>query len=62
LLNYQEKLAVLADSFGKLDEGGKDYIQELTRKLAEIHCGADFEGESDEKDHGRGENWGIYPA
>ena len=62
LMNHQEKLAVLADSFIKLDEGGKDYIRELTRKLAEIHCGADFGEESGEKDHGRGENWGIYPA
>ena len=61
-MNYQEKLAVLVDSFRRLDEGRKDYIRELTRKLAEIHCGTDFEGESDEKDHGRGENWGIYPA
>jgi hypothetical protein len=54
-MNYQEKLAVLVDSFRKLDEGGKDYIRELTRKLAEIHSLA-------EKNHGRGENWGIYPA
>ena len=62
MTHHQEKLAVLADSFRKLDEGGKDHIRELTRKLAEIHCETDLEGESDEKDHGRGENWGIYPA
>ena len=61
-MNYQEKLAVLVDSFRKLDEGRKDHIRELTRKLAEIHCGAGFGGESAEKDHGRGENLGIYPA
>jgi len=61
-MHYQEKLAVLVDSFRRLDEGGKDYIRELTRKLAEIHCSADFWGESGEKDHGRGENYGTFPA
>jgi hypothetical protein len=61
-MNYQEKLAVLVDSFRKLDEGRKDYIRELTRKLAEIHCGTDFRGECDGNDHAQGENLGIYPA
>ena len=61
-MNYQEKLAVLVDSFRKLDEGRKDYIRELTRKLAEIHCGTAFRGEFDENSRARGENLGIYPA
>jgi len=61
-MNYQEKLAVLVDSFRKLDEGGKDYIRELTRKLAEIHCGTGCRGEFEENSHARGENLGIYPA
>jgi len=61
-MDYQEKLAVLVDSFRRLDEGGKDYIRELTRKLVKIHRSADFWRESGEKDHGRGENLGIYPA
>lgn len=33
----REKLRVLARDFGRLEEGRKDYIRELTRKLAEIH-------------------------
>ena len=61
-MNYQEKLAVLVDSFRKLDEGGKDHIRELTRKLAEIHCTAGFRGEFDGNSHTQGENLGIYPA
>jgi hypothetical protein len=61
-MQYQEKLAVLVDSFRKLDEGEKDYIRELTRKLAEIHCGADFRGEFDGNSHARGESLGVNPA
>jgi len=40
-LNCQEeqaKLVALIGSFGKLEESRKDYIRELTRKLADIHC------------------------
>jgi len=33
-----EKLKVLVCDFGKLEESRKDYILELTRKLADIHC------------------------
>jgi hypothetical protein len=61
-MDYQEKLAVLVDSFRKLDEGRKDYIRELTRKLAEIHCGPGFRGEFEGNSHMRGENLGGYPA
>jgi len=61
-MDCQEKLEILVESFRKLDEGRKDYIRELTRKLAEIHSSGDFWGESEEKDHGRGGNLGIFPA
>ena len=61
-MNYQKKLAVLVDSFRKLDEGGKDHIRELTRKLAEIHCGTGFRGEFEGNSHTQGENLGGYPA
>jgi len=40
----QEKLDILARDFRKLDENLKDYILELSRKLADIHCGS-FSGE-----------------
>jgi len=40
----QEKLDILASDFRKLDENRKDYIRELSRKLADIHCGG-FSGE-----------------
>jgi hypothetical protein len=33
----QEKADILAGDFKKLEENGKDYILDLTRKLAEIH-------------------------
>jgi len=35
----QKKLAILAKNFKKLDENRKDSIRDLTRKLADIHCG-----------------------
>jgi len=34
----QEKLNLLVRDFGKLEEGRKDYVRELVRKLACIHC------------------------
>jgi hypothetical protein len=40
----QEKLSVLVRDFRKLEESRKDYIRELTRKLADIHCGGEFRG------------------
>ena len=40
----QEKLKILATGFGKLEESRKDYIRELTRKLADIHCDGEFRG------------------
>jgi hypothetical protein len=41
----QEKLDILVKDFGKLDENRKDYVHDLIRKLAEIHCGGGFPGE-----------------
>ena len=55
-MNCQEKLAILVDSFRKLDEGRKDYFRELIRKLAEIHCAAGFRGEFEGNSHIRSEN------
>ena len=43
-MTSQEKLRVLAIGFGKLEESRKDYIRELTRKLADIHCDGEFRG------------------
>jgi len=34
----QEKLNVLIGDFGKLEENRKEYIRELTQKLADIQC------------------------
>ena len=48
-MNCQEKQDILVDSFMKLDERHKDYIRKLTRKLAEIHCEAEFHGKFSEK-------------
>jgi len=41
-MTEQEKKEALISGFRKLDEGRKDYIRELTRKLADIHCGGGF--------------------
>ena len=41
-LEEQEKLKVLASDFRKLEDSRKDYILELTRKLADIHCKGGF--------------------
>jgi len=45
-MTEQEKLELLSSDFRKLDENRKDYILELSRKLADIHCGG-FSGEYD---------------
>jgi len=45
----QEKLEILATGFGKLDESRKDYIRDLTRKLADIHCSGKFRGTAFQK-------------
>jgi len=37
-VSEQEKVDLLASNFRKLEESRKDYIRELTRKLADIHC------------------------
>jgi hypothetical protein len=36
-MTEQEKLDILIPQFIKLDEPRKDYIRDLTRKLADIH-------------------------
>jgi len=41
----QKKLDILAGDFRKLDETRKDYILELSRKLADIHCDMGFSSE-----------------
>ena len=38
----QEKLKVLTNGFGMLEESGKDYIRELTSRLVDIHCSGEF--------------------
>ena len=38
LPDEQEKLKTLACGFEKLEDSQKDFILELTRKLADIHC------------------------
>jgi len=43
-LEEQEKLKVLAAGFRKLEDSRKDYILELTRKLADIHCEGGYGG------------------
>ena len=48
-MNCQEKHDILVDGFRKLDESHKDYIHELTRKLAEIHCKTEFQWKFSEK-------------
>jgi hypothetical protein len=48
-MNCQEKQEILIDSFMKLDENRKDYIGELTRKLAKIHCETEFQWKFSEK-------------
>jgi len=44
-MKEQEKLNILTRDFRKLDENRKDYIRELSQKLADIHCGREFSGE-----------------
>jgi|TergutMp193P3_1026864.scaffolds.fasta_scaffold01695_10 hypothetical protein len=60
-MTSQEKMDFFIDHFKKLDESRKDYILELTRKLAEIHRTADFQDEFD-GNRARDEDLGIYPA
>lgn len=36
-MRYQKKLTLLIGYFKKLEESGKDYIRDLTRKLVDIH-------------------------
>jgi len=43
-MTEQEKLDILARNFEKLEENWKDYIWELTRKLADIHCEGELMG------------------
>ena len=43
-MSEQEKLNILVGNFSKLEESRKDYIRDLTRKLAEIHSGGSYMG------------------
>ena len=43
-IEEQEKLDILTRNFEKLEENWKDYIWELTRKLADIHCEGELMG------------------
>jgi len=62
-MTEQEKQEALISSFRKLDEGRKDYIRELTQKLADIHCGGRFLVESKGKNCKTGVVFqGIRPA
>jgi len=38
----QKKMELLMSCFRKLEENRKDYIRELTRKLADIHCSSEL--------------------
>ncbi|MCL2193718.1 MAG: hypothetical protein FWB78_10020 [Treponema sp.] len=38
----QEKLVVLVNDFGRLEESQKDYILDLTQKLVGIHCSKEY--------------------
>jgi hypothetical protein len=58
-MTEKEKLNLLCGDFKKLDENLKDYILELSRKLADIHCGAGFSGEYSGNDLEHGEISGI---
>ena len=42
-MSEQEKLIILVSYFNKLVESQKDYICDLTRKLADIHMGEKYE-------------------
>jgi len=48
-MTEQKRLAILTSDFRKLDENRKEYIRELSRKLADIHCGGGFSGECKDK-------------
>lgn len=37
-----ERLDILINGFRRLDEGQKDFIRDLTRALAAIHCGGEL--------------------
>ena len=41
-MSEQEKIDLLTSDFRKLEESRKDYIRELTRKLADIHCSGGY--------------------
>ena len=43
-MSEQEKLNILVNDFKKLEESRKDYIRDLTRKLADIHCREQYGG------------------
>jgi len=58
-MTEQEKMALLSSDFRKLDENLKDYILELSRKLADIHCGVGFSGEFNGNGLVQGEISGI---
>jgi len=59
----RKKLKALISGFRELDEGRKDYIRELTRKLAEIHSGGGFPVEYKGKNRKTGAVLqGINPA
>jgi len=49
-MTEQERLDILARDFEKLKENWKDYIWELTRKLADIHCEGELMGINTEID------------
>jgi len=52
----RKKLDILIDDFKKLEENRKDYIRELTRKLADIHCGRGYRAVAFEKGHSAFQN------
>jgi hypothetical protein len=58
-MTEQEKLDILSSDFNKLDENKKDYILELSKKLADIHCGERTPVEYNGNDLKQGEISGI---
>jgi len=62
-MTEQKKLEALISSFRELDEGRKDYIRELTQKLADIHCRGELSAECKGKDRETGAALqGLNPA
>jgi len=61
-MKSQKKMDILIETFQKLDEGCKDYIQELTQNLVEIHCGGGFLREYEKESTAHCKKLGVFPV